>query len=87
MNVTRIPLRPLVSRALRERKVGPSDDRPARGLHFALALQTVKCFHRLNGIVGFRPDQPTTDNCEQVDEATLAQKAVEKSLADPVFCG
>src|SRR3546814_14338070 len=61
-----------------------SNDRPARCLDLALALQAIKGLQRLYGVARFGSDERAAHDRIEVDKAAFAHEAVEKGLADTI---
>src|SRR3546814_4403520 len=64
-----------------------SNDRPARCLDLALALQAIKGLQRLYGVARFGSDERAAHDRIEVDKAAFAHEAVEKGLADTIARG
>src|SRR3546814_12205814 len=64
-----------------------SNDRPARCLDLALALQAIKGLQRLYGVARFGSDERAAHDRLEVDKAAFAHEAVAKGLADTIAGG
>src|SRR3546814_12177170 len=59
-----------------------SNDRPARCLDLALALQAIKGLQRLYGVARFGSDERAAHDRIEVDKGAVANEAVEKGRGD-----